>query len=199
MELSPFNGCTTRVEIAKGNMPKSIGSSVPGKHLFKRPLGGPVRIHRRPSCILSDRDRCWFAINGRCRRKHQPIHLGIDHRIKQIQYAMNIDVKKFCRISCWFSNQGLAGQMGHGVRSQIRNGTYEPVTITKVTTNELCLIGNCHPMPTNQAVQHNNRVAPAEKTLSDHAANVTRPTSHKYFHTEGRIMIRRRCRWNYAA
>src|ERR1700687_1786111 len=124
MMLAAFLGGSGSVEIAEGHILESGGDLVIRQNLLEHELGFTIRIDGRLPMVFGDGNDFGFAISGCSEEKMNFFYAVARDRIEQVHATGHVRGVKNTRLGYGFGDQGLGGEVHHGVNLVLREDVF---------------------------------------------------------------------------
>src|SRR6266403_4136097 len=182
MMLAAFLGSSGSVEIAKGYVFESGVDLVIRQNLFEHKLGFTIGIDGRLPMIFGDGNDFGFAIGGCRGRKNEFLHAVARDGIEQVHTTGHVCGVENARLAYGFGDQGLGGEVHHGVNLVLREDAFNLRAIGEIYLAKDGSRRNSGTMALHQAVQRNNGHAARNQDFRADTADVTRRSGNENIH-----------------
>src|SRR6267143_4273950 len=182
MMLAAFLGGSGSVEIAEAHVFESGVDLVIRQNLFEYELGFTIRIDGRLAMVFRDGNDLGFAIGGGGGRKNEFLHAVARDGIEQVHTTGHVRGVKTTRLAYGFGDQGLGGEVHHGVNLVLRENGFNLRAI-----REICLAKNGSrrhggTMALQQAVQRDDGQAARNHNFRADTPDVARRSGNENIH-----------------
>src|SRR2546421_8291272 len=182
MMLAAFLGGSGSVEITEGHIFESGVDLVIRQNLFEYELGLTIRIDGRLPMVFGDGNDFGFAVGGCGGRKNEFLHAVARDGIEQVHTTSHVRGVKNTWLAYGFGDQGLGGEVHHGVNFVLREDTFNLRAIREICLAKDGFGRHRGTMALHQAVQRNDGQAARNQDLRADTANVTRRSRNKNIH-----------------
>src|SRR5437016_2434535 len=182
MMLAALLGGSGSVEIAEAHVFESGVDLVIRQNLFEYELGFTIRIDGRLPMVFRDGNDLGFAIGGGGGRKNEFLHAVACDGIEQVHTAGHVRGVKNTRLAYGFGDQGLGGEVHHGVNLVLREDGFNLRATGEIYLAKDGSGRHSGAMALHQAGQRNDGHAARKQDLRADTADVTCRSGNENVH-----------------
>src|SRR5882762_4121545 len=182
MMLAAFLGGSGSVEIAEAHVFESGVELVIRQNLFEHELGFTIGIDGRLPMVFGDGNDFRFAIGGGSGRKNEFLDAVARDGIEQVHTTGHVCGVKNTRLAYGFGDQGLGGEVHHGVNLVLREDAFNLRAIGEIYLAKDGSRRHGGTMALHQAVQRNNGHAARNQDFRADTADVARRSGNENIH-----------------
>src|SRR6266550_954056 len=182
MMLAALLGGSGSVEIAEAHIFESGVDLVIRQNLFEHELGFTIRIDGRLAMVFRDGNDLGFAIGGCGGRKNEFVHAVARDGIEQVHTTSHVRGVKNTRLAYGFGDQGLGGEVHHGVNLVLREDGFNLRATGEIYLAKDGSGRHSGAMALHQAVQRNDGHTARNQDLRADTADVARRSGNENIH-----------------